>query len=157
MACFFTDCSFKGIGELPKVLLVHQRCQRHWQCMHFRCLTPAKTCFAGVIDTGEVGDICCPVSMTPVMHDITGVNDPGDMLRRCQWHQQIHASPVSMTPVSSFLPVLLTPVKRSKTVKVSLPVLLTLVRNYSPLSMTPAKHRNNQISMRTIKINQNRF
>jgi hypothetical protein len=46
-------------------------------------LTPAKTCFAGVIDTGEVGDIYCPVSMTPVMHDVTGVNDTGDMLCRC--------------------------------------------------------------------------
>ncbi len=46
-------------------------------------LTQAKTCIAGVIDTGEVGDIYCPVSMTPVMHDITGVNDTGDMLRRC--------------------------------------------------------------------------
>jgi hypothetical protein len=46
-------------------------------------LTPAKTCFAGVIDTGEVGDLYCPVSMTPVMHDVTGVNDTGDMLRRC--------------------------------------------------------------------------
>jgi hypothetical protein len=32
----------------------------------------------------------------------------------------MHASPVSMTPVSSFLPVSLTPVKLSKTVKVSL-------------------------------------
>jgi hypothetical protein len=46
-------------------------------------MTPAKTCFAGVIDTGEVGDIYCLVSMTPVMHDITGVIDTGDMLRQC--------------------------------------------------------------------------
>jgi hypothetical protein len=46
-------------------------------------LTTAKTCFAGVIDTGEVGDIYCPVSMTPVMHDVTDVNDTGDMLRGC--------------------------------------------------------------------------
>jgi hypothetical protein len=49
---------------------------------------------AGVIDTGEVGDIYSPVSMTPVMHDVTGVNDTGEcfagvidtgkyMLRRC--------------------------------------------------------------------------
>jgi hypothetical protein len=60
------------------------------------------------------------VSMTLVMHDITGVNDIGDMLSRCHWHQQTHASPVSMTPVSNFLPVSLTPVKISKTVKVSL-------------------------------------
>jgi hypothetical protein len=40
-------------------------------------------CFASVIDTCEVGYLYCPVSMTPVMHDITGVNDNGDMLRRC--------------------------------------------------------------------------
>jgi hypothetical protein len=32
----------------------------------------------------------------------------------------MHASPVSMTPVRNFLPVLLTPVKLSKKVKVSL-------------------------------------
>jgi hypothetical protein len=32
-------------------------------------LTPAKTCIAGVVDTGEVGDIYCPVSMTPAMHE----------------------------------------------------------------------------------------
>jgi hypothetical protein len=43
-------------------------------------------CVAGVIDTGKVGDIYYPVSMTLVMHDVTGVNDIGDMLRRCQWH-----------------------------------------------------------------------
>jgi hypothetical protein len=42
-------------------------------------LTPAKTCIAGVIDIGEVGDIYCPVSMTPVMHDVTGVNNTSDM------------------------------------------------------------------------------
>jgi hypothetical protein len=42
-------------------------------------LTPAKTCIAGFIDTGEVGDIYCLVSMTPVMNDVTGVNDTGDM------------------------------------------------------------------------------
>jgi hypothetical protein len=46
-------------------------------------LTPVKKCFAGVNDTGEVGDIYCQESMTPVMHDVTGVNDTGDMLRRC--------------------------------------------------------------------------
>jgi hypothetical protein len=40
-------------------------------------------CIAGVIGTGEVGDIYCPVSMTPVMHDVTGVNDTSNMLRRC--------------------------------------------------------------------------
>jgi hypothetical protein len=83
-------------------------------------LTQAKTCFAGVIDTGEVGDNCWPVSMTLVMHDVTSVNDTGDMLRRCHWHRHIHALPVSMTPVRNFLPVSLTPVKLSKTVKVSL-------------------------------------
>jgi hypothetical protein len=66
-------------------------------------------CIAGVIDTGEVADLYCLVSMTLVMHDVTGVNDTGDMLRRCHWHRQIHASPVSMTPA-----------KLSKTVKVSL-------------------------------------
>jgi hypothetical protein len=43
-------------------------------------LTPVKTCFAGVIDTSKVGYIYCPVSMTPVMHDVTGVNNTGDML-----------------------------------------------------------------------------
>jgi hypothetical protein len=43
-------------------------------------LTLAKTCFAGVIDTGKVGDIYCPVSMTPVMHDATGVVDTGEAL-----------------------------------------------------------------------------
>ncbi len=43
-------------------------------------LTPAKTCFPGVIDTGEVGDIYCPVSMTPVMHDVSCVNDTGEAL-----------------------------------------------------------------------------
>jgi hypothetical protein len=48
-----------------------------------KSLTPAKTCFAGVNDTGEVGDIYCPVSMTPVMNDVTDVNDTGDMLCRC--------------------------------------------------------------------------
>ncbi len=64
-------------------------------------LTPAKTCFASIIDTSEVGDIYCLVSMTPLMHDVTGVNDPGDMLRRCHLHRQIHASPVSLTPVNA--------------------------------------------------------
>jgi hypothetical protein len=39
--------------------------------------------------------------MTPVMHDVTGVNDTGDMLCRCHWHRQIHASPVSLTPVNA--------------------------------------------------------
>jgi hypothetical protein len=35
-------------------------------------------CIAGVIDTGEVGDIYYPVSMTPVMHVFAGVNDTGN-------------------------------------------------------------------------------
>ncbi len=130
MACFFTDCSFKGIGELPKVLLVHQRCQWHRPvgasmvsmtppAMHALpvSLTPAKTCFAGVNDTGEFGDIYCPLSMTPVTC-FAGVIDTGKyMLRRCHQHRQMHASPVSMAPVINFWPV---PVKLSKTVKVSL-------------------------------------
>ncbi len=55
-------------------------------------------CINGVIDTGEVGDIYCPVSM---MHDVTGVNDTYDMLRQCHWHRQIHASPVSLTPANA--------------------------------------------------------
>jgi hypothetical protein len=46
-------------------------CQRsHW-------------CINSVNDTGEVGNIYCPVSMTLVMHDVTGVNNTGDMLRQC--------------------------------------------------------------------------
>ncbi len=40
-------------------------------------LTPAKTCFTGVIETSEVGDLYYPVSTTPVMHDVIGVNDAG--------------------------------------------------------------------------------
>jgi hypothetical protein len=35
-------------------------------------------CIAGVIDTGKVGDIYYPVSMTPVMHVFNGVNDTGE-------------------------------------------------------------------------------
>ena len=42
-------------------------------------LTPAKTCFAGVNDTGEVGDIYYPVSMTPVTC-FAGVIDTGEAL-----------------------------------------------------------------------------
>jgi hypothetical protein len=60
-------------------------------------LTPVKICFAGVTDTGEVGDIYCLVSMTPAIHDVTGVNATGDM----HWHRQIHASPVSLTPANA--------------------------------------------------------
>jgi hypothetical protein len=46
-------------------------------------LLPVKTCIAGVIDTGEVGDIYCPVSTTPVTC-IAGVSDTGKyMLYQC--------------------------------------------------------------------------
>jgi hypothetical protein len=48
-------------------------------------LTPAKTCFTGVNDTGKVGDINCPVSITLVMHDVTGVNDTGDKRFYYRW------------------------------------------------------------------------
>ena len=72
------------------------RCQWHWWHASPVSLTPANTCFAGVIDTGKC------------------------MLCKCHWHRRMHASPVSMTPVRNFLPVSLTPVKLSKTVKVSL-------------------------------------
>ena len=41
-------------------------------------VTPANTCFASVIDIGEVCDIYCPVSMTPVMHVLAGVNETGN-------------------------------------------------------------------------------
>jgi hypothetical protein len=87
MACFLLIVPLNALAN----------CQRSYWCIN------------GVIDTGEVGDIYCPISMTPVMHDATGVNDTGDMLRQCHWHRQIHASPVSLTPVKLF-----------KTVKVSL-------------------------------------
>jgi hypothetical protein len=40
-------------------------------------------CITGVFDTSKVGDLYCPVSMTPVMYDVTGVNDTSDMLCRC--------------------------------------------------------------------------
>jgi hypothetical protein len=62
----------------------------------------------------------------------------------------MHALPVSMTPVSNFLLAPLTPVKLSKTVKVS-----QVARNYSPVSMTLAIHQNNGISLRIILKNQN--
>jgi hypothetical protein len=45
-----------------------------------------------------------------------------------------------MTPVSNFLPVSLTPVKLSKTVKVSLTGVVDTSKNYSTVSMTPAMH-----------------
>jgi hypothetical protein len=73
------------------------------------------------------------------------------------------ASPVSVTPVSNFLPVLLTPVKLSKTVRVSLTgvvdtgeELLSGVNDTGNacccMLLTPAKHRYNQISLRIIEI-----
>ncbi len=60
---------------MPKVLLVH--------CIASVNVT-GNACINGAIDTGEVGDLYCPVSMTPVMHDITGISNTGDMLCRCQ-------------------------------------------------------------------------
>jgi hypothetical protein len=45
-------------------------------------LTRAKTCFPGVVDTGEVGDLYFLVSATPVMHDVTGVVDTELILYR---------------------------------------------------------------------------
>jgi hypothetical protein len=45
--------------------------QRSYWCIN--CVNDTgNTCIAGVIDSSEVGDISCPVSMTPVMHDVTG-------------------------------------------------------------------------------------
>ena len=48
-------------------------------------LKPAKTCIAGVIDTGEVGDVyftpamhALPVSLTPANACFAGVNDTGE-------------------------------------------------------------------------------
>jgi hypothetical protein len=113
---------------LAKLAIFTVRYQWHWWHASPVSLTPANTCFAGVIDTGKC------------------------MLCR----------------VRNFLPVLLTPVKLSKTVKVSLPVSLTPARNYSPVSMTPAKHalpvsltpakhRNNWISPRIFEKNRNRY
>jgi hypothetical protein len=89
MACFFTDCSFKALAN----------CQRSNWCIN-GVKDTGNACIAGVIDTGEcmlcrchchgeVGNIYCLVSMTPVMHDVTSVNDTGD------------ASPVSLTPANT--------------------------------------------------------
>jgi hypothetical protein len=41
-------------------------------------LTPAKSCFAGVIDTSEVGALYCPVSKTLANTCFTGINDTGE-------------------------------------------------------------------------------
>jgi hypothetical protein len=57
-------------------------CQRSYWCITGVNDT-GNACIAGVndtgedIDTGKVGDLYCPVSTTPVMHDVTGVNDAG--------------------------------------------------------------------------------
>jgi hypothetical protein len=51
-------------------------CQRSYWCITGVNDTD-DACIAGVIDTGEVGDLYCPVSMTLVMHDVTSVNDTG--------------------------------------------------------------------------------
>ncbi len=176
MACFFTDCSFKGIHELPKVLLVHQQCQRHRQCMHCRChwhrqihaslvsLTLAKLAIFTAQYQWHRWCMTSPVSTTPVTC-IAGVTDTGKyMLGQCHWHRRMHASPVSMTPVRNFLPVSLTPVKLFKTVEVSLtparnytPVSKTPAMHALPVSLTPAKHQNNQISLRIFEKNRNRY
>ncbi len=44
----------------------------------FLLIVPLKSywCITSVIDD-EVANLYCPVSMTPVMHDATGVNDTG--------------------------------------------------------------------------------
>jgi hypothetical protein len=57
-------------------------CQRSYWCINGVNDT-GNSCITSVIDTGEVGNIYCPVSMTPVMHDVTGFNDTGDMLHWC--------------------------------------------------------------------------
>jgi hypothetical protein len=57
-------------------------CQRSYWCIN-GVNDASNACIAGVIDTCEVGDIYCPVSMTPVMHNVTSVNDTGDMHRQC--------------------------------------------------------------------------
>jgi hypothetical protein len=52
-------------------------CQRSYWCITGVNDT-SNACIAGVIDTGEdmtVGDLYCPISTTPVMHDVSGVND----------------------------------------------------------------------------------
>ncbi len=173
MACFFTDWSFKCIGELPKVLLVHQRCQWHRQYMHCWChwhrrrhaspvsLTPAKL---AMFTVWHRWCMTSPVSMKLVTCFSCVIDTGKYMLRRCHWHRWMHALPVSMTPVRNFLPVSLTPVKLYKIVKCHLPVSLTPARNpvsmtpamhALPLSLTPAKHQNNRISPRIFEKNRN--
>ncbi len=102
MACFllivplnaFTNCqrSYWCINGV-KLAIFTVRYQWHRWCMTSPVSMTLVTCFAGVIDTGKY------------------------MLRRCHWHRRMHALPVPMTPVRNFLPVSLTPVKLSKTVK----------------------------------------
>ncbi len=100
---FFTDCSFKCTGELPKVLLVHQRCQRHRQCMHCRChwyrrrhaspvsLTPAKLAIFTVRYQWHQWCTTSPVSMTLVTC-FAGVIGTGKCMHcRCHWHRRMHA------------------------------------------------------------------
>ncbi len=62
MACFLLIVPFTALAD----------CQRSYDASPV-----SMTCFAGVIDTGEVGDLYCPVSTTPVMHDVIGVNVAG--------------------------------------------------------------------------------
>ncbi len=76
MACFLLIVPLKALAK----------CQRSYWCITGVNDT-GNACIAGVIDTGEVGDLYCPVSMTPVMHDVTGA--------------PVHASPVSLTPANT--------------------------------------------------------
>jgi hypothetical protein len=76
-------------------------CHRSYWCINGVNDT-SNACIAFVIDTGE--DM--PVSLTPANTCFAGIIDTGEL----------HASPVSMTPVRNFLPESLTPVKLSKTV-----------------------------------------
>jgi hypothetical protein len=66
MACFLQIVPLKTLAN----------CQRSYWCITGVNDT-GNACIAGVIDTGKVGDLYCPVSTTPVMHDVTGVNDAG--------------------------------------------------------------------------------
>jgi hypothetical protein len=52
IACFFTVCSFKGFGELSKVLTVLHQYQQH-------PLDPEKICIAGINNMAKVGDHFC--------------------------------------------------------------------------------------------------
>ncbi len=169
MACFFTDCSFKGIGKLPKVQLVHQRCQRHLQCMHRWCHWHRRnwrSLLPSINDTGDAWRHWCqrhwwhtsPLSLTPANTCFVSVVDTSEyMLRQCQWHRRVIFCQCRWHLWSSL-----------KQQKCHWPMLLTPVRNYSPVSMTPAmhalpvtlmpaKHQNNRISLRIIEKNRNCF